>query len=213
MHSKSELTRGFFDALIKMDNNVIFKIAEDIINTSGISLEEVMYESLETLGKEWEAGDASLAQVYMSGVICEKLADKHFPKSNVSNPEDLKIVIAALEDHHVLGKRIVLSVLSSSGIHADDCGVLDVGSMLEVIKNDMPDILMISTLMIGSALKVQQVVQKGKQIKPDLKVVVGGAPFRLDKDLADLVGADAVAYNAFDGVRIVNEYIKTEKLV
>ena len=78
-------------------------------------LEQLAIRTLGNVGAGWENGTISLAQVYMSGVICEKLMDEYMPKLEVKRTEVPKMAIAVLQDYHALGKRIVYSILRAGG--------------------------------------------------------------------------------------------------
>ncbi len=123
-------------------------------------LERLTVEALERIGSGWEDGQISLSQVYMSGVVCEELIEKYMPKSNLSYKNKPKMAIAVLQDHHSLGKRIVSSVLRADGYELLDFGQgLSVEEIVEKTLDADLDILLISTLMLPSALKVRNVVE------------------------------------------------------
>jgi methanogenic corrinoid protein MtbC1 len=84
-------------------------------------IETIIVESLKIIGDGWEKGCYALAQVYMSGVICEELIDKLIIKSNSKRKEFPKLAIGVFMDYHALGKRIVSSIIKSSGYDELGC--------------------------------------------------------------------------------------------
>jgi methanogenic corrinoid protein MtbC1 len=66
-------------------------------------------------------------------------------------------------------------------------------------------ILLISTLMLPSALHVRDLVARLKSASPDVKVVVGGAPFLFDPELWREVRADAMGRSASDASAIIEK--------
>ncbi|HPX97836.1 MAG TPA: cobalamin-dependent protein, partial [Thermotogota bacterium] len=60
------------------------------------------------------------------------------------------------------------------------------------------EILLISTLMYVSALKVEELRGQFDREGYRVKIIVGGAPFRLDEGLWERVGADAGSRTASD---------------
>jgi trimethylamine corrinoid protein len=164
-------------------------------------IERLVVPALERIGEGWEAGTVSLSQVYMSGRICENLIDSLISpaESRRSSP---RLAIAVLGDEHQLGKRIVCSVLRASGYEVADYGAgLISADLARRALADGVRILLISTLMLRSALRVREVVDalRGKRVR----IVVGGAPFRLDEDLWREVGADACGHDAASVIAIV----------
>ena len=73
------------------------------------------------------------------------------------------------------------------------------------------EILLISTLMLPSAMKVKAVKQQLAARGAAPLIVVGGAPFRLDKNLWQAVGADADGKNASNVIRTIEALIKGVK--
>ena len=157
--------------------------------------EEVLVPVLDTLGERWQQGDVSLAQVYMSGRMCERLLDENA----AAQPKQLRdhaIAVAVLEDFHVLGKRIVCSVLHAVGYEFKDYGPISLDDLVERVREDRIRILLVSTLMLSSALRVKLLKERLATMDWDVKLVVGGAPFRFDPDLWREVGAEATSVTA-----------------
>ena len=170
-------------------------------------VEEMICEALQVIGEKWEKGTASLAQVYMSGVICEELVDSYLPRMGTTLKATPKIAIAVLLDHHALGKRIVISIVRANGYEILDLGKgLNVDELVQLTVDAGVDILLISTLMLPSAMKVKKVKEKLLEQHCHARIIVGGAPFRLDPELWRRVGADGCCKNAVDVMR----YIKGE---
>lgn len=99
----------------------------------------------------WLDGSVSLSQVYMSGRICEELVENIFPYAETDQKPSRKMAIAVLEDYHMLGKRIVYSMLKSAGLGLLDYGHVEVEEIVHRVIEDDIQILLISTLMLPSA--------------------------------------------------------------
>jgi methanogenic corrinoid protein MtbC1 len=148
----------------------------------------------------------------MSSVICENLIEQYLPKFDAIPKEVPKMAIAVLQDYHALGKRIVDAVLRAAGYKVLDFGQgLSVEKLVqETIANGI-EILLISTLMLPSALKVKKVKEKLIAEGVSTKIIVGGAPFRLDSNLWKTVGADADGKTASNVVNTIEYVLKGEK--
>jgi len=179
-----------------------------IAESSSVSrVEDVIVTALERIGREWEAGDVALSQIYLSGRICEDIMASFLPESRISTHTSSKFAIALLNDYHMLGKRIVLCALHSAGFAIEDWGRVTVEQLVEkTIKSEI-DVLLVSTLMLASALEIKDVRSRLDARGFKGKLMVGGAPFRLDKSLWKEVGADATANNAMDSIRVLHEMI------
>ena len=201
------LSERFERALLSVDRILVRRIlteCKDALPTFRI-LEDLLIPAMERIGKGWELGTVALSQVYMSGRICEELLDSILPAGKAPFRDHQVMAIAVLNDYHMLGKRIVGSVLRAGGFRLLDYGTVDVEGLVNRVKDDHVEVLLISTLMLHSALRVKEVGERLHAAGCSVKLVVGGAPFRLDRQLWKEVGADAVGYNASDALAIVAE--------
>jgi len=77
--------------------------------------------------------------------------------------------------------------------------------LVERAISDKVEILLISVLMLPSALRVKDVRAKFAEKGYDIKIVVGGAPFNFDSELWREVGADMMGKNASDALEILEK--------
>ena len=172
----------------------------------GAFLEEVLVPALDEIGAGWEQGEYALSQVYMSGRICETIVDQIMPEESEERKEEPKMALVLLSDYHALGKRIVYSTLRAGGYNVTDYGRMDLDELLEKLKEEDLELVFISVLMYSSALQVKQVVQALSKSNPKTRVAVGGAPFRLDRQLWQEAGAHTVGYTATDALNIARSF-------
>ncbi len=204
--SYPELKQEFLKALLSLDRIQAERILTDIshLKNAPCSSESLIVDVLETIGTEWENGKFALSQVYMSGRICEELV-AHVPvQTRIPQKNAPAMAIALLNDYHALGKRMVLSVLHSAGYAVTDYGRMDVPNLVAAIKQDGIQIILISVLMLPSALHVKDLRQTLNAAGLLVKIIVGGAPFRLNKELWKTVGADAAGHTAADAIDIID---------
>ena len=209
-HMKGQVD-AFEKALLQMDRLQATAIFEGCFSDAlGVAvLEHLTIAALERIGTGWETGRLSLAQVYMSGIICEELMDTFVATQSGERKQRPRMAIAVLQDHHALGKRIVSSVLRASGYDVLDFGCgLSVEQIVEKTVQQPIDVLLISTLMLPSALQVKDVVAALRQRENSTKVIVGGAPFRMDNDLWRRVDADAHGRTATDVIPIIEALLE-----
>lgn len=207
LHSKN-LER----ALLMLDKQTAGKVLNDAL-ALGPPIEvvgELVSLALNRIGNDWENGKLSLSQVYMSGVICEELIDKVLPPQSPERKGQPNMAIGVFEDYHMLGKRIIYSSLRASGFELTDLGGgLSIDKLVELVQRDNIKILLLSVLMLPSALHIKEL--KSKLNGSDVKIVVGGAPFRFDVQLWKEVGVDACGSNVSDAVQIVTKLLEEVK--
>lgn len=167
------------------------------------AVERMVVPALEQIGSAWHDGQLALSQVYMSGRFCEELVDRVLPPSDPDRKHQPRSAIVVLSDYHDLGKRMVYSVMRASGFEVFDYGRLDVDGLVERALADRIRVLLISVLMLPSALKVAEVCARLKAQGANIRVIVGGAPFLFDRELWKEVGADAMGDSASDAVGTV----------
>jgi len=197
--------RQFQEALESLDRIGAERIFQSALQemTPINAVEQIVAPALEQVGASWEDGRVALSQVYMSGRFCEELVDKALPPSDPDRKHQPRSAIVVLNDYHMLGKRIVYSVLRASGFELFDYGRMDVDQLVERVLTDKVRVLLISVLILPSALKVRDVCTRLKDAGAEVKVVVGGAPFLFDEQMWREVGADAMGRSAPDAVKIV----------
>lgn len=204
------LTSELHDALAALDRPRVESLLRQAVSrTSPMqAVEDLMVPSLILLGEEWNAGKVALSQIYMSSRICEDIVNHLLPAAPEKKNTPPQLAIAVLSDYHTLGKRIVLSVMRASGFAILDYGRMEVDELVERVLADDVKILLISTLMLPSALKVKAVRAaldaKGRRVR----IAVGGAPFLFDRELWREVGADAMGRNAAEAMTIVRRWKK-----
>jgi methanogenic corrinoid protein MtbC1 len=196
------------NALLAVDRVHAGRIAKESCKSGApfVCLETLVIPALEEVGRLWESGDIALSQVYMSGRICEEIVDTMLPAGDPRRIDQPKMAIAVLEDHHTLGKRIVVSVLRAGGYEITDYGSgVRAEDLVKLATRDRVRILLISTLMLPAALRAKEVITQVRKELPEIKVIVGGAPFNFDHSLWKEIGADAMGYTASDTLALVNE--------
>jgi methanogenic corrinoid protein MtbC1 len=146
--------------------------------------------------------------VYLSGRFCEELVEKVLPASDPDRKHQPRSAIVVLSDHHMLGQRIVYAVMRASGFELFNYGRMDSAELVERALTDQIQVLLISVLMLPSALKVGAVCANIKAQNPGIRVLVGGAPFLFDPNLWREVGADAMGRTAADAVSIVSGWME-----
>jgi len=172
---------------------------EEIIN-------ELISPALEHIGQLWESGDIALSQVYMVSRLCENIINNLFPITPTEQIKTPIVGMAVLEDSHALGMNIIEYILKAAGYkyYFYDTGI-NVETLIEKCISDKIEILLVSTLMYRSALKIEELSSKLKEINPNIKIIVGGAPFIFDNELKERVGADATTKNVFQILDIIEK--------
>ena len=210
----STFVKSFTEALLAVSQSDAAQVLEqaEAAELSAEDIESILVQSLEIIGEKWETGEAALSQVYMSGKICEELmaskmaSTMNRKKAGPGIPG--RCAIAVLNDHHMLGKRMVFSALRLAGFNIDDWGHRNVEQLAANTVAHQLDVLLVSTLMLPSALAVKDLRKRLRESGFQGKIMVGGAPYRLDRQLWKEVGADATANNAMESIQTLTTLLR-----
>jgi methanogenic corrinoid protein MtbC1 len=171
-------------------------------------VDRLVVPTLADIGDDWAGGLLPLATVYLASAVCETVVTAHLTKERPAADDTRSVAIVVPEDYHILGKRIVLSVLRAAGLHVADWGHGVTHERIVLLcREHRPRTLLVSALMLPTALRVRALVEALDETMGDERpwVIAGGAPFRLDPDLATEVGADASGRTATDALRLVRQ--------
>jgi methanogenic corrinoid protein MtbC1 len=195
-------------ALISIDElavNAVIEEAQEALTPMDCA-EKVISPVLRRIGVGWQEGRVSLSQVYLGSRMCEKALDRLLPPAHQNRRVRPKMAIAVLEDYHNLGQKIVWSILRAGGYEVLNYERQDVPSLAAMAKRDGVEVLMVSTLMYRSALRVKDLRKQMDEESIGPILMVGGAPFIFDKELWQKVGADEVGEDASSALLIAKKY-------
>jgi methanogenic corrinoid protein MtbC1 len=199
----SPLVAEFEKALIDVDKAAAEKLfTEGIESTSPLEfMDHVMVPAIEGIGSRWDEGKIALSQMFMATRISEQLVNTLPPPAPIREDQP-KLALALYWDYHALGKTVVMSMLRVNGFDVIDYKRQDDEGLIKRANEDKLKVLCISVLMMPSALRLKNVLPK---LNPDIKVLVGGAPFRFDPEMYKNIGAHAMGKSATEAVERVTE--------
>ncbi len=203
MSNAQRLHHELETALLSLNKVATRRIYKDSGLTPTEFAEEYFMPVLDLIGAKWERGEVALSQIYVSGRICESLLNELLPSDGPELKKTPNIAVAVLEDSHLLGKRLLCSVLRAGGYKITDFGQQHLESLVIRVQSEKIRILLVSTLMLSSALRVKELRRRLDTLGLKVKLVVGGAPFRFDEQLWQEVGADATSPTASGAIAIV----------
>ena len=88
-------------------------------------------------------------------------------------------------------------------------GGLNADNLTGIVKNEKIKILLLSVLMLPSALRIKEL--KERLADTDVKIIVGGAPFRFDTNLWKEIGADGFGKDSSEAIEIVTKLTEERK--
>lgn len=158
---------------------------------------------LNRIGDLWEKEEIPLTSVYVASKIAEELAKTRLrPEIEGKSPKGTIVMGTVSEDTHSLGKNIVKRFLSPFFEVHDLGNDVRLEDFIHHAKRTEADIIAVSALMMNSIQQLPHLRDLVEQTewtqKP--KILVGGAPFSINPELCEKVGADDCSGFAFDTV-------------
>ncbi len=207
------LRRQFLGALRASDRRGARRLLRQAVARGvdgSVLMREVVTPAIEEVGRSWREEELSLSQVYAVGLIAEDSLQIAPPSPELAGGRTEKVTIGtARGDYHGLGKRIVAAFLRAAGFSVVDLGMSAAPeALVERALSEGARIIAVSALMADTALGIREVrSEMERQGAADVKLLVGGAPFRYNAELWKLVGADATAPNAYEAVQVARKLL------
>ena len=185
---------------------------EKIRLTDGLAIiNEFIIPALDKTGADFEKGIIFLPQLLMSAEAASAAFDVIRECNSANNKNKCKIVLATVKgDVHDIGKNIVKLLLENYGYDVIDLGK-DVSSeiIVNTVLREQAPIVGLSALMTTTLDAMKDTVKLLKINAPDCKVFVGGAV--VNKDFAELIGADRYTKDAMESVRFAESVFNSFK--
>ncbi len=161
--------------------------------------------------------DANLAQHFMTAQIASEVTEDMLARIESPPLPVGRIVIGTAEgDIHSLGKRIVIGCLKAYMIESTDLGVnVPPEKFVEEALARKAPVIGVSAMMLHTAAGengpagVRKILQE-KNLEDQIRLIVGGAPFRFDPGLYRTIGADACADDGIVAASIIRDLIKKD---
>jgi 5-methyltetrahydrofolate--homocysteine methyltransferase len=171
--------------------------------------QNILAKTMEYIGELYSKGDIYLPQLILAAETVTPIFE--YLNSMLKKGENAskgKVLVATVEgDVHDIGKKIVATVLKSSGYEVIDIGK-DIPNkvILENVKKIKPDLLGLSAMMTTTVGKIKEVRDLLNENGIDITIIAGGAS--MNKELASNFGV-FYAKNANEALKYTKRFIKT----
>ena len=168
-----------------------------------------LYEGMKIIGQKFEEREYYLAELMFVAKIMTDSIEILEPHMKTALETSGSVLIGTVEgDHHDIGKSIVGTLLTTSGIKVHDLGVdVPIKVWIEKIKEIKPNVVGLSCLMGASMSSMRNVIQEleKQQLRDQVKVVIGGGA--VSQIVADQIKADAYAFDAMSALKIIKQFL------
>lgn len=214
------IVKAYNEAVFETDKEAAFAVVNAAL-AAGLTAEQIVFKVVipaveEMMSHITKDPDANLAQHFMTAQIAAEVTEKMLLRFAHPPASVGRVVIGtARGDLHSLGKRIVMGCLKALMVDVIDLGVnVPAQRFIDAALAEQAQVIAISSMMVHTAIgddgarKVRQLLQQ-HGLAQQIKLVVGGAPYRFDEQLYQSVGADAWAADGVNAGRVIIELIKT----
>ncbi len=209
------------------EESILKRLKEDVINfdiddirevaslavQSGIPTERIITEALskgmEVVDERYRKDEYFLPDLVMAGEAMNEATKIIFSGTNKLQ-DSAPVVLATVKgDIHDIGKNILSNLLNGAGIAVYDLGIdVDRNEIVETVRRLKPRVLGLSSMVTTTREETKGVIEalESNGLRKDLKVIIGGEA--TGRIYSKMVGADASAKDAVEGVRIIKRWIQ-----
>ncbi len=209
---EAELFDKIQNFLVNLKMDEVLSLIKEAIENQIPAYDIIMnglYEGMKTVGNKFEVGEYFIPELMFAALITNNSIDLLKPHLKTEFETSGVILLGTVSgDLHDIGKNIVSTILTISGIEVHDLGVdVPIELWIQKIKELKPDLVGLSCLMAASISSMRNTIQEIEKnnLRNQLKIIVGGGA--LSKTAAEQIGADAYAYDAIEALKIVRELI------
>ncbi len=209
-----QIAKQYLSYHLEGNRNKAFEMILRLID-EGIAIEKVYIEIIQPaqyeIGRLWHIHQASVAQEHYVTASSQLIMSQLYPNI-ISNEKKEKSLVATCvgSELHEMGVRMVADLFELDGWDTYYLGAnMPASSIIETTKQTRSGLLVVSATLPLHVHKIKALIKEIRNDPhcKDLKIMVGGYPFNIDKQLWEKVGADLYAPDARSAVKVANQLI------
>lgn len=207
------MNRNYKDAMDLIDQAIKVELDPKRIFT------EVIARTLKEIQDFREEGYVTVSafQVLAVAKIAEDAVKKIKDLLTEKKEKTGTIVLGNIQrDHHVLGSEILKVFLESEGWDVIYLGAdTPAREFVNIAKENNADLILVSSMMMNTMagiIDIRELLDR-ENLSEKIKLMVGGAPFNFNLNLAKKVKADAMGMDVFEAVQYAQQLKKFGKIV
>ncbi|MBQ8525600.1 MAG: homocysteine S-methyltransferase family protein [Clostridia bacterium] len=206
---KSEYHYNITDIIVKGYKNMSEACVKDMLASGNAPLDIVnnyFIPALDIVGDKFDKGEMFLPQLMASAETVKIGFDVIKATMSEGDASKGKIILATVKgDIHDIGKNIVKMILQNYGYNIIDLGkdVEPEAVVAKILEEDVK-LVGLSALMTTTVKSMGDTIALIRKHCPDTGVMVGGAV--LNKEYAELVGADYYVKDAAESARVAEKF-------
>ena len=168
---------------------------------------DILEPVLDDIGNQWVSEKISLAAGYLAGKIAEDTLMKAHQREEAVPETKGPVILGNVEDdYHSLGRRLVGIFLRTAGWKIIDLGNdVPAADFVNAAVKNKARIIAVSAMMFTTAQNIIKIRQEidSRGLGGQIRLVVGGAVFKIRPELVAEVGGDGTAVNAVEAPELM----------
>jgi corrinoid protein of di/trimethylamine methyltransferase len=207
------MLQALTDAFVDMREIDVLQIVTELLDAGSDPMDilDACRQALDIIGQRFEAGQAFVPELVMSGEIMNQVMAIVKPQLEQETPKTSlgKVLMGTVEgDIHDIGKDVVVFMLEANGFEVIDLGV-DVApkAFVDKIRETRPDVVGLSGLLTLAFQSMKETVDTIREagLRDSVKIMIGGAP--VDDHVREYAGADAWGKDAMEAVNLARQWV------
>lgn len=205
------LAREYLQALLRGERHIASKLILDAAQ-NGIAIRDLYLQVFQLtqyeIGRLWQMNQISVAQEHYCTAATQLIMSQLYPYVFSGEKTRGTLVATCVSgDLHEIGIRMVSDFFEMDGWHTYYLGAnAPASDVVQAVIQRQADALAISATMIHHLGAVESLIAEMRR-RPEcrqVRILVGGHPFKTDPDLWKVVGADGSAPDAECAIRLAN---------
>lgn len=204
--------QDIIDAVVDLDDETTVRLVKERLEAGERPKDilEALTSGMNIVGDKYAAKEYFLSDLVMAAEVFQSAMELIKPHLTAEETQSCgRIVIGTVEgDLHDIGKNIFTALAQNAGFQVIDLGVdVSPDKLAETVADEKADILAMSGILTMSADPMKKAVEilKEQGLRDKVRVIIGGLP--VDEMWRKEVGADAATDDAYEGLKIVKEFV------
>lgn len=208
------LARQYLEALLEGERREARRLILDAVGRGAPARDlylRVFQPAQREVGRLWQIGRISVAQEHFCTAATQQIMTELYPHIFATGRAGRSFVMACVSDElHEIGARMVADFFEMHGWDTFYLGAnTPTDGIVETVLEREADVLGVAATMAYHVAAVREVIAAVRACEEarSVKVLAGGYPFGVDRNLGSHVGADAVARSADEAVALADALV------
>ena len=213
----SELAADYLELILNSNKEAAYRLIQESVE-NGTEIKDIYLYVFEPIQKEigrlWQMNELSVATEHYCTGLTQLIMSQLYPYILNSSGTDYQAVTTCVGDElHELGVRMIADLLELEGWDTFHIGAnTPREDIIETVIDKRPDLVCISVTIANYLDNAAQLIERLREIEEieEIKIMVGGYPFNIQKNLWQEIGADGYAPNAQESVVIAEGLVEAD---